>query len=70
MPYKGASFASIEIPKGHSASKRTDIKVLSDGLPESIYLYLGLDNRMLDWTDRGDPPPRGNTVHRAPMDRD
>ena len=24
---------------------------------------------MLYWTDRGDPP-RGNTVNRAPMDRD
>ena len=61
--------ASIEIPKGQSAAKRTDIEVLFDGLPEPIDLELDLKNRMLYWTDRGDPP-RGNTVNRAPMDRE
>ena len=61
--------ASIEIPKGQSAAKRTDIEVLFDDLPEPIDLDLDLGNRILYWTDRGDPP-RGNTVNRAPMDED
>jgi hypothetical protein len=37
--------------------------VLYDGLPEPIDLELELDSRVIDWTDRGDPP-RGNTVSR------
>ena len=41
--------------------------MLFDGLPEPIDLELDLKNRMLYWTDRGDPP-RGNTVNRVPMD--
>src|SRR6202047_3457614 len=59
--------ANIEIPKGENAVNRTDIEVLFDGLPEPIDLELDLENRLLYWTDRGDPP-RGNTVNRAPMD--
>ena len=59
--------ASIEIPAGQSASNRADIEVLFDGLPEPIDLELDLKNRLLYWTDRGDPP-RGNTVNRAPLD--
>ena len=61
--------ANIELPAGQSASNRTDIEVLFDGLPEPIDLELDLQNRLLYWTDRGDPP-RGNTVNRAPMDAD
>ena len=61
--------ANIEIPKGQGASNRTDIEVLYDGLPEPIDLELDLQNRVLYWTDRGDPP-RGNTVNRAPIDAD
>jgi hypothetical protein len=61
--------AGIEIPKGQTAANRTDIEVLFDNLPEPIDLDLDLNNRMLYWTDRGDPP-RGNTVNRAPMDGD
>src|SRR5213080_4328516 len=61
--------ANIEIPKGENAINRTDIEVLYDGLPEPIDLELDLKNRLLYWTDRGDPP-RGNTVNRAPMDAD
>ena len=38
-----------------------------DQLPEPIDLELDLNNRVLYWTDRGDPP-RGNTVNRAPID--
>jgi hypothetical protein len=60
--------ASIDIPKGQSAAKRTDIEVLFDGLPEPIDLDLDLKGRMLYWTDRGDPPC-GNTVNRASIDR-
>src|SRR5215468_1889115 len=61
--------AGIEIPKGQTASNRTDIEVLFNGLPEPIDLELDLKNRLLYWTDRGDPP-RGNTVNRAPIDAD
>ena len=52
-----------------NAINRTDIEVLYEGLPEPIDLELDLKNRLLYWTDRGDPP-RGNTVNRAPMDAD
>ncbi len=61
--------ANAEIPKGQSAAERSDIEVLFDGLPEPIDLELDLENRMMYWTDRGDPP-LGNTVNRAPMDAD
>ncbi len=59
--------ANLEIPTGQTAANRKDIEVLFDGLPEPIDLDLDLANRMMYWTDRGDPP-RGNTVNRAPMD--
>jgi len=65
---KGRIFrASTEIPKGQSPENRSDIEVLFEGLPEPIDLELDLHNRVLYWTDRGDPP-RGNTVNRAPID--
>jgi DNA-binding beta-propeller fold protein YncE len=59
--------ANIEIPKGQTVANRTDIEVIFDRLPEPIDLELDLENRMLYWTDRGDPP-RGNTVNRTPID--
>ena len=59
--------AGIEIPKGQDPKNRKDIELLYDRLPEPIDLDLDLANRMMYWTDRGDPP-RGNTVNRAPMD--
>lgn len=59
--------AGIEIPKGQTAANRSDIDVLFDGLPEPIDLELDPKNRVLYWTDRGDPP-RGNTVNRASID--
>src|SRR5271163_4506471 len=59
--------AGLEIPKGETAANRTDIEVFYDRLPEPIDLELDLKNRMLYWTDRGDPP-RGNTVNRASID--
>jgi hypothetical protein len=61
--------ASIEIPKGQTASNRSDIELIFDRLPEPIDLELDLNNRMMYWTDRGDPP-RGNSANRAPMDSD
>jgi DNA-binding beta-propeller fold protein YncE len=61
--------AGIEIPKGENEANRSDIEVLFEGLPEPIDLELDHGNRLLYWTDRGDPP-RGNTVNRASMDAD
>src|SRR5882672_7225043 len=58
---------NLEIPKGQTPANRNDIELLYDGLPEPIDLELDHANRMIYWTDRGDPP-RGNTVNRAPMD--
>ena len=59
--------AGVEIPKGETAANRSDIEVFFDRLPEPIDLELDLENRVLYWTDRGDPP-RGNTVSRACID--
>ena len=59
--------ASIEIPKGETAANRSDIEVFFDRLPEPIDLELDRKNRVLYWTDRGDPP-RGNTVNRSSID--
>ena len=60
--------ANIDIPKGETPADRSDIELLFDKLPEPIDLELDLKNRVLYWTDRGDPP-RGNTVNRAPIDK-
>jgi hypothetical protein len=59
--------AGIEIRRGETAANRSDIEVFFDRLPEPIDLELDLKNRVLYWTDRGDPP-RGNTVNRASID--
>jgi hypothetical protein len=65
---KGRIFrAGINIPKGQTPATRKDVELLYDALPEPIDLDLDLNNRIMYWTDRGDPP-RGNTVNRAPMD--
>ena len=61
------SRAGLEIPKGQTAANRSDIEVFFDRLPEPIDLELDHKNRVLYWTDRGDPP-RGNTVNRASID--
>jgi len=61
--------ANTEIPKGETAANRSDIEVLFEGLPEPIDLELDLKNRLIYWTDRGNPPT-GNSVSRAPMDAD
>src|SRR5438132_9435455 len=59
--------AGVEIPKGETAAKRSDVEVFFDRLPEPIDLELDRKNRVLYWTDRGDPP-RGNTVNRASVE--
>ena len=60
--------ANIDIPGGQNPANRSDIELLFDRLPEPIDLELDLENRILYWTDRGDPP-RGNTVNRTPIDK-
>jgi hypothetical protein len=60
--------ANVDVLKGESPAKRSDIEVLFNQLPEPIDLELDRENRILYWTDRGDPP-RGNTVNRAPIDK-
>ena len=59
--------ARLDMPRGETASNRSDIEVFFDHLPEPIDLEFDLKNRVLYWTDRGDPP-RGNTVNRASVD--
>ena len=70
-PTKGGSGhifrANIEIPKGETPANRSDIELFFANLPEPIDLELDVENRVLYWTDRGDPP-RGNTVNRASID--
>lgn len=59
--------ANIEVPPSQSPASRRDIEILFENLPEPVDLDLDPTDRILYWTDRGDPP-RGNTVNRAPMD--
>jgi hypothetical protein len=59
--------ANVNVPPGQTAASRKDIEVLYSGLPEPIDLELDSSNRMIYWTDRGDPP-RGNTVNGGSMD--
>lgn len=56
--------AKIDTRRGEGPTGRSDVELLFDGLPEPIDLELDVENRLLYWTDRGDPP-RGNTVSRA-----
>src|SRR6201991_685114 len=65
---RGAIFrANLEIPADQTPANRSDIEVFFGGLPEPIDLELDHKNRVLYWTDRGDPP-RGNTVNRASIE--
>ncbi|MEV6765502.1 3-hydroxyacyl-CoA dehydrogenase [Streptomyces sp. NPDC051105] len=59
--------AGLAVPAGETATRRTDIEELFNGLPEPIDLEIDLGERTLYWTDRGDPP-KGNTVNRSPLD--
>ncbi len=68
MPERAESFAQIpKYQRTRVRANRNDIELLFEGLPEPIDLELDLNNRVLYWTDRGDPP-RGNTVNRASID--
>src|SRR5256885_4348533 len=58
--------ANIDVPSVESPPNRSDIEVLFGQRPEPIDLELDVANRVLYWTDRGDPP-RGNTVNRVPI---
>ena len=60
--------ASVEMPANETPAHRSDTEVMFEGLPEPIDLEFDHENRVLYWTDRGDPPA-GNTVSRAPVDR-
>jgi len=60
--------AGVNMPRGDSAAARSDIEVIFEGLPEPIDLELDHENRVLYWTDRGNPPD-GNTVNRASLER-
>ena len=65
---RGSIFrANVEVPAGETPANRSDIEVFFDALPEPIDLELDHKNRVMYWTDRGDPP-RGNTVNRAAID--
>jgi DNA-binding beta-propeller fold protein YncE len=57
----------LEIPPGETAASRSDVELWCDGLPEPIDLEFDPVNRLMYWTDRGDPPV-GNTVNRAAVD--
>jgi hypothetical protein len=59
--------ANVEIPAGQTAATRSDIEIFFDKLPEPIDIEFDHTNRVIYWTDRGDPP-RGNTVNRASID--
>jgi hypothetical protein len=60
--------ANVEIPAGQTATNRSDIEIFFDNLPEPIDIEFDHKNRVIYWTDRGDPP-RGNSVNRASLDK-
>ena len=55
--------AGLEFPEGCTASTRSDIELVIDGLPECIDLELDDDAGILYWTDRGELP-LGNTLNK------
>lgn len=63
---KGRIFrARTDLPaSSFNPTKRPDIEVVFDSLPEPIDLELDEESQTLYWTDRGDPPT-GNTLNRA-----
>ncbi|WP_433662378.1 hypothetical protein ACQPW1_09620 [Nocardia sp. CA-128927] len=58
--------AGLDIPLGETATNRSDIETLWDGLPEPVDLHLDHSTGVLYWTDRG-AEPLGNTLNRAPI---
>jgi len=59
--------ANIDMACDERPASRSDVEILFDGLPEPIDLELDAENRILYWTDRGNPPT-GNTVNCAAID--
>lgn len=59
--------APVQLPAGQRPDSRTDIELVLGGLPEPIDLHIDVPEKMLYWTDRGDPP-RGNTVNCLNLD--
>ncbi|CAK46035.1 hypothetical protein CBS115989_8583 [Aspergillus niger] len=56
--------ANIKMPAGETATNRTDIESLLEGLPEPIDLEIDTETETLYWTDRGEHP-YGNTLNQA-----
>jgi hypothetical protein len=54
--------ANIDPPASTDPTRRTDVQILFEGLPEPIDLEY--HDGFLYWTDRGDPP-FGNSLNRA-----
>jgi DNA-binding beta-propeller fold protein YncE len=59
--------AGLDLPEGEDPAGRSDVEIWLDNLPEPIDLELDLQNRVMYWTDRGNPP-EGNTVNRTLVD--
>jgi len=55
--------ASLDLPKGSTASNRQDIEVIQENLPECIDLDMDDQAGVLYWTDRGELP-LGNTLNK------
>ena len=60
--------ASLNLPKGETPARRTDIEILFDAMPEPVDLALDVKARTMYWTSDGGTGPAANTVSRAPMD--
>lgn len=58
--------ASLDMPKGSTASNRKDIEVIQEKLPECIDLEMDDESGLLFWTDRGELP-LGNTLNKKQM---
>lgn len=71
-PKKGNSgrifCAPLKLSKNVDPSKRKDITLLMENLPEPIDLLLSPDNKKLFWTDRGQKP-KGNTLNVAKISK-
>ena len=58
--------ASLDMPKGSTASDRKDIEIIQEKLPECIDLEMDDESGFLFWTDRGELP-LGNTLNKKQM---
>src|SRR5258705_273968 len=58
---------SVERADLNGKNRKVIVPVGDTHTPKQINLELDQENRVMYWTDRGDPP-RGNTVNRASID--